>query len=684
MKNLWSDKEAKNFVNYYSKSGINEDLSLRVYTSRLLGNEKKLVLHGGGNTSVKSISEGYDGKKIDILYIKGSGWDLGNIEPEGLPAVRLNELIKLLELDHLSDEDMVNAQRNNLLNSSAPTPSVETLLHALIPYKFVDHTHSDAILSISDQKNSKEIISKVYGNDALFIPYIMPGFILAKKARAYLEKSPKCKLMILDKHGIFTFGDTANSSYSSMIKYVTKAERYISKNKSKILIRLKDKKINKILSPEKLAPIIRGILKNNKNSDYHNNIILNFRTNRKIIEYLNGDKLFTYSQKGTVTPDHVIRTKISPLVLDLKNITNLNDFEKIFHKELNKFIRNYNNYFQVNNIRAGKTKVKLDSLPRIILIRGLGLFSIGSNYKNANITGDLAETNINVILDAEKIGNYQPISKSAAFNMEYWSLEQAKLKKSISKEFDGKIVVITGGSGSIGLATAKEFKNLGAEVVILDNNKENIKTVPKCLNIFSIFCDVTSTEQIEHAFNKIILRYGGIDIVISNAGAAWTGKMIEVSDKDLRKSFELNFFSHQYIAKCSVKIMMKQGIGGCLLFNTSKQSINPGDSFGPYGLPKATTLFLSRQYALEYGKFKIRSNAVNADRIRSGIVNSEFIGRRASARGISKGDYMSGNLLGQEVLAKNVAKAFVDLASSEATTGAVLTVDGGNISAALR
>ena len=184
MKNLWSDKEAKNFVNYYSKSGINEDLSLRVYTSRLLGNEKKLVLHGGGNTSVKSISEGYDGKKIDVLYIKGSGWDLGNIEPEGLPAVRLNELIKLLELDHLSDEDMVNAQRNNLLNSSAPTPSVETLLHALIPYKFVDHTHSDAILSISDQKNSKEIISKVYGNDALFIPYIMPGFILAKKARA--------------------------------------------------------------------------------------------------------------------------------------------------------------------------------------------------------------------------------------------------------------------------------------------------------------------------------------------------------------------------------------------------------------------------------------------------------------------------------------------------------------------
>jgi len=227
MKNLWSDKEAKNFVNYYSKSVINEDLSLRVYTSRLLGNEKKLVLHGGGNTSVKSISEGYDGKKIDILYIKGSGWDLGNIEPEGLPAVRLNELIKLLELDHLSDEDMVNAQRNNLLNSSAPTPSVETLLHALIPYKFVDHTHSDAILSISDQKNSKEIISKVYGNDALFIPYIMPGFILAKKARAYLEKNPKCKLMILDKHGIFTFGDTANSSYSSMIKYVTKAERYI-------------------------------------------------------------------------------------------------------------------------------------------------------------------------------------------------------------------------------------------------------------------------------------------------------------------------------------------------------------------------------------------------------------------------------------------------------------------------
>ena len=684
MKNLWSESEAKKIIKSNSKKGIGKELALRVYTSRLLGNNKKLVMHGGGNTSVKCKIKDYFGNSIDVLNIKGSGWDLGNIEAEGLPAVRLQELLNLLNLDKLTDEEMVNAQRNNLLNSSSPTPSVETLLHAIIPNKYVDHTHSDAILSIVDQYNSKEIIEKIYGNDALFIPYIMPGFILAKKAKTYLEKHPNCKLIILDKHGIFTFGDTAKSSYDAMINCVTKAERFILSNKNRFLKQIKSYKKNDIFTVENIAPIIRGILKNFKASDYENNIILNFRSNRNILEYVNGEDLNIYSQKGTVTPDHVIRTKPLPMIIKLKNLSDLQNFRDYFLKELKKYVKSYNHYFENNNKRLAYSKIKLDSLPRVILVPGLGFFSIGNNNKNAKIVADLAETNINVILDAEKIGNYKSISKSNAFDMEYWSLEQAKLKKNISKRFDGNIVVITGGCGAIGLSTAAEFKKEGAEVVILDVNRKKLEEVANRLNISAIVCNVTSNNSIKNAFKKIVELYGGVDIVISNAGAAWTGKIAEVTEKDLRNSFELNFFAHQFVAKTAVKIMIEQKFGGCILFNTSKQAINPGDSFGPYGLPKAATLFLSRQYALEYGKYNIRSNAVNADRIRSGILNENFIKKRASSRGVSENEYMQGNLLQKEVLAKNVAKAFMDLADSEVTTGAVLTVDGGNISAALR
>ena len=499
MKNLWSDSEAKKIVKSNSKKGISKELALRVYTSRLLGNNKKLVMHGGGNTSVKCKAKDYFGNSIDILNIKGSGWDLGNIEAEGLPAVRLKELLNLLKLDKLTDEEMVNAQRNNLLNSSSPTPSVETLLHAIIPYRFVDHTHSDAILSIVDQHNSQEIIEKIYGNNALFIPYIMPGFILAKKAKMYLEKYPKCKLIILDKHGIFTFGETAKSSYDAMINFVTKAERFIASNKSQFVKQIKSFKNNAIFTIENIAPIIRGILKNFEPSDYQNNIILNFRSNKNILEYVNGEKLNIYSQKGTVTPDHVIRTKQLPMVIKLKDLSNLQSFRDYFLIELKKYIKKYNSYFDSNNKRLGYNKIKLDSLPRVILVPGLGLISIGNNNKNAMIVGDLAETNINVILDAEKIGNYKTISNSNAFDMEYWSLEQAKLKKSISKRFDGKVVVITGGCGAIGLSTASEFKKEGAEVVILDINSREIEDATNKLNISGISCDVTSVNSIKRS-----------------------------------------------------------------------------------------------------------------------------------------------------------------------------------------
>jgi NAD(P)-dependent dehydrogenase (short-subunit alcohol dehydrogenase family) len=311
-----------------------------------------------------------------------------------------------------------------------------------------------------------------------------------------------------------------------------------------------------------------------------------------------------------------------------------------------------------------------------VLVPGVGLFGVGNSSKDAKIAADLAETTVEVIADAERLGTYQCIPMPDIFDIEYWSLEQAKLSSAAEKPLARRIAVVTGGASGIGAATAAALAKEGAEVVVLDRDVSKVKG--------GIACDVTKPESVRAAFDKIAATYGGVDIVVSNAGAAWQGKIGLVDDKTLRDSFELNFWAHQSVAQNAVRIMRAQGLGGCLLFNASKQAVNPGPDFGPYGLPKAATLFLSRQYALDHGADGIRSNAINADRIRSGLLTDEMIATRSKARGLTEADYMGGNLLGLEVTADDVAQAFVSLAKAPKTTGAVVTVDGGNIAAALR
>jgi len=677
LKNNWSNNESKKYIRKYKNLGYPKDLALRVYTTRLLGRNNELVLHGGGNTSVKTSIKDIDGKKYNVLCVKGSGWDMGEIEPEGLPAVKLDPLLALKNKKHLSDEDMVNYQKRNLINIKSPNPSVETFLHAFLPFKYVDHTHADAILNVTNRPRGLSFCKKIFGNKVSIVPYVMPGFMLAKKVNEVYSKNPNINCLILMNHGIFTFSDDAKESYSLMIKYVSQAERAIKKLKVKKIKQIKN--FSTKFNAHEIAPIIRGLLSNNKDQKF----VVNYRLNKHLKYFMNGKNVRSYSSKGTATPDHVIRVKPFPLIITPKKNSSIDEFKVTAKKAFENYRKKYINYFNVNKNKVKGKKVMLDTSPRVVLVQNVGVFTVGKDLNSAKIAGDLTETNAKVITSVEETSNYKFIPEKDLFDVEYWSLEQAKIKKA-KKLLEGNVVVITGSTGTIGYATYKMFKSYGAEVVLLDYNLERLKDLQSKIKDLCIHCDVRNKKSVKKAFNQICEKYGGIDILISNAGTATNGAIGEVDDGILRQSFEDNFFSHQNCASEAVKIMKKQNISGCLLFNISKQSVNPGKNFGPYGLPKSALLSLCKQYAVDYGSYGIRSNGVNADRIRSGLMNDKMIKTRAKARSISTDDYMRGNLLLNEVKAEDVAKAFFHLATSKKTTGAVLTVDGGNIAASLR
>ena len=682
MKSRWSPKDAKQTIAYYAKQGVGEDIALRVYTTRLLGKDPRLVLHGGGNTSVKTTMTDTVGDTVDVLCVKGSGWDMSEIEPAGLPAVRLDAMRKLRRLEKLSDEDMVNAQRGALLDSAAPNPSVETLLHAFLPHKFVDHTHSEAVLSVTDQPNGDDICREIFGDRVALVPYIMPGFDLAQSCAQIWEKNANVEGLILLKHGIFTFGEDARESYTRMIGLVTLAEKFLSCSKpAKSLISARP--AGQLAKVEAIAPILRGAVADASADDWRR-MVLEFRNTPHVMNYVNGNEVSRYATTGPVTPDHVIRTKPKPLIIATPKEIELKTFSVAARSEVKKYKADYVRYFNRNNRKCEPPKIMLDPLPRVILMPGLGLFGLGKSAKDASIAADLAETTARVITAAEELGIYKCIPERDIFDIEYWSLEQAKLGQVNEKPLSRHVVAVTGGGSGIGAATAAAFASRGAEVFILDRDLPAAQSVASRIGGVSLKCDVTRASSVERAFAHICRSSGGLDILVSNAGAAWQGRIGEVDEKTLRDSFELNFWGHQRCAQAAVSIMKAQGTGGVLLFNTSKQAINPGPSFGPYGLPKASTLFLSRQYALDHGADGIRSNAVNADRVRTGLLTEDMIKTRSELRGISEQDYIAGNLLGQEVTADDVAQTFIDLALAKKTTGAVMTVDGGNIAATLR
>ncbi|WP_029584087.1 bifunctional aldolase/short-chain dehydrogenase [Bradyrhizobium sp. URHD0069] len=684
MQSAWTDRDADDAIARFASLG--RDLALRVYTTRLLGRDPRLVLHGGGNTSVKTCIADLNGDAVDVLCVKGSGWDMGSIEPAGLPAVRLAPLLKLRARETLSDEEMVRLQRANLIEPSAPNPSVEALLHAFIPHKFVDHTHSTALLALTDQPDGEALCREVYGARVGYVPYLMPGFGLAKAAAEVFDADPSVEGLILVKHGIFSFGADARQAYERMIALVTLAEERLARQRKPVFI---SAKLPARPAPvAEVAPIIRGAcsLPDGKADGAWKRFVLDFRGSDAVMNFVNGADVARYGQAGVVTPDHNIRIKNRPLVVAAPEQGELARFKDAVRDAVAAFGERYQDYFTRNNARVGGIKTMLDPMPRVVLVPGVGLFGLGRSKKDAKIAADLAEAAIATITDAEAVGRFEPLPESDLFDVEYWSLEQAKLGGAKELPLAGQVAVITGAAGAIGFATAKAFAAAGAEVALLDVDEAAAQAKARSIGgaALGIRCDVTEAASVREAFAQVVSAFGGVDIAVSNAGAAWQGRIGEVDEAVLRQSFELNFYGHQRVAQAAVKIMRVQGTGGCLLFNVSKQAVNPGPDFGPYGLPKAATLFLVRQYALDYGSEGIRANAVNADRIRSGLLTEAMIASRSTSRGVSEQAYMRGNLLGREVAAEDVAQAFLAQALALKTTADVTTVDGGNIAAALR
>ena len=685
MRNQWDEYQAKATVAQYKD--VSEDIALRVYTSRLIGADPSLVLHGGGNTSVKSVTTNTIGEEVNVLYVKGSGWDLDTLEPPGLPGVQLDHLVKLRKLDCLNDEDMVNEQRTHLLDAASPNPSVETLLHAFLPHKFIDHSHADAILVIADQPNAESLCENIYGDTMGIVPYIMPGFDLAKAAAEVYEKNPDVKGLVLISHGLFTFGNTAKESYDRHIEAVQQAEDFIASYGKKKLSPINAKitsDAGEMLSS--IGPCLRGLF----SEETGQNWLIHYREDPAACAFASSLECKDWSQIGTATPDHVIRTKQKPLLLNPKHLNDPEKLRKEISGALEEYKNNYHKYFKINAQRKGVDKKELDPLPRIILVAGLGLVTIGKSVRETEIAADIYQHTIDIIKKSFDIGQFAPLKDNDLFDMEYWSLEQPKLGKNKPAVAQGKIVYITGAASGIGLATAKLFAKNGASLFLVDLDQETlVSEVEKLREQFKTgiafqVVDVTAEKEVEKSFEYLTKIFGGLDILISNAGNAIRGKIGEVDSATLRKSFELNFFAHQTLASQAVQLFQKQKTGGVLMFNASKAAFNPGKDFGPYALPKAGVIALMKQYAVDYGKDGIRSNAVNADRIRTKLFTKEVLAERSTARGLTPDEYFKSNLLETEVFDTDVAKGFFDTALAEKTTGSVIVVDGGNIAASPR
>ncbi len=684
MENKWNDSDAKAAIEKYKD--VAEDIALRVYTSRLIGADPSLVLHGGGNTSVKSRTRNKVNEEVDVLYVKGSGWDLDTLEPPGLPGVLLDHLQKLRSLDRLSDEEMVNEQRTHLLDASSPNPSVETLLHAFLPHKFIDHSHADASLIIANQPDAEKICRDIYGDRIGIVSYIMPGFALAKASAEVYEKNPDVEGLMLINHGLFTFGKTAKESYDRHIDAVNIAEKYINKVP---LITLTPLEGPALTAGEEalltaLGPILRGLYREQSGKDW----VLHHRADTQV--FASSKECEIWSQIGTATPDHVIRTKQKALLLNIQQWQDPDNLRQEVSQALNNYCESYRQYFETNKTLKGVDKTELDRLPRVLLVAGLGLVTIGKTVKEARIAADIYQHTIDILHKSFSVGDYQPLGSSDLFDMEYWSLEQAKLGKSKAPVLQGKVVYITGAASGIGLASAKLFAEQGANLFLADVTEDNLNAAAEEIRkkskvgVATKVLDVTDESSVRQSFGQLVQIFGGIDILISNAGNALQGAIGEVDMKILRASFELNFFAHQVLAAEALRLFLIQKSGGVLLFNASKAAFNPGKNFGPYALPKAALVALTKQYALDYGAEGIRSNAVNADRIRTALFSEDVLKERAQMRGLSPDEYFKSNLLQQEVYDTDVAQGFLSLALAEKTTGSIIAIDGGNIAASPR
>jgi len=696
VKSLFDLKESQEFISLYPF--IPPELALRVYTSRLLGKDPNLVLHGGGNTSAKLRAKNIVGESQEVLYVKGSGVDLATIEPEGFAGLEIEPLRKLRNLEALPDEEMENQLKIHKVLSSSPDPSVEALLHAFLPPRYIDHTHADFILVLTNLEKGKEFIREALGPKVAIVPYITPGLKLAKAVLERYGQNPEIEAAVVIHHGIFTFGEDARTSYERMIHYVGKAEDYVRKKTAKKVFGSPRKDyhppIDLTSSLARLNQAVRGACAFRAPDGQLRRFYVEVRHKDELVRASLLREAGELCNSGVLTPDHVIRTKnlwayIGAIPEEDAKL------QQIVKEAVAAYVADYDRTYEAQVKAKGIQRPKLDPYPRVFLVGGAGIIALGFTRKEARMAADIAEHTLQVKLLAHTLGEYRPISESHAFDMEYWSLQQKKLGRIPAEPLQGQIAVITGAGGAIGLGIADRLLAAGSAVVLSDIDEKSLQKVHSVLGqrydedrIERILFDVTDYQAVEKAFQNISCRLGGIDILVPNAGVAHVARVEDLDPEKFDQVIAVNLKGTFNVIKASIPIFRRQGTGGSIVVVSSKNVFDPGAAFGAYSASKAAAHQISKIAALELAELGVRVNMVNPDAVFGDEeVPSklwELIGPdRMKSRGLDpKGlreYYRQRNLLKVEVTAEHVGNAVVFLASgaSSATTGATLPVDGG-------
>ena len=679
MDNRWSEEEVK---------GLSA-LDLLVHQSRLIGADSSLVVWGGGNTSLKVTEKDFRGRETETLLVKASGSDMKVAQRQDFPGVRLDDILPLFDRESMSDEDMVDYLNQCMLDPCAPRPSIETLLHAFLPYKSVAHSHADPVVALTNNVDSNEVLNAVYGTDVAVIEYIRPGFHLSKRVGEAVRGNPRIVGVVLVNHGLFTWGDSTRLAYDTHIDLVTRAEEY-ARAKATGKVVFGDLKHRPLEADRRhrvaavVAPALRGIVSR------RNRMMLRYDDSQDVLKFVGSRRGKELSDIGPATPDHLLQTKRKPLWVDIADPEDLPALLQSLRQGMERYTAEYTEWHHQHSTEG---ESMLDPYPRVVLLPGVGMWTTGRDSRGALITGDIYHQTIGVIGAAQSVSEYTSLTARDAHEAEYWPLELYKLTLAPpERELARRVALVTGGANGIGREIALRLASEGAHVVVGDINQEAAQSLSEQLNSTygagrSTACDmdVTSEEDVAATFRRVRLTYGGLDILVSNAGIAQAGAIDELSLADWQRALDINTTGHFLVAREAVRLMREQGIGGNLVFIGTKNVPSPGKDFGAYSASKAAEVQLARVLAIENGEFGIRSNVVNPDAIfqGSGLWSEEVRVQRASAHGISVDDledfYRQRNLLKERVTGEDVAEAVLFLASdrSAKTTGAMIPVDGG-------
>ena len=652
MKSLWSAAEAAQFTG---------PLGPRVYTSRLLGRDKTLVLHGGGNTSVKLREKNLFGEEEDVLYVKGSGWDLETIEAAGFTPVALGYVRRLAALPRLSDPQMVNELNTHTLRAGAPSPSVETILHAILPHPYVDHTHADAVLSVSNAPEGEKRIREIYGERVVVIPYIMAGFDLAAYcAREFPKQAGKnCIGMVLLSHGIFSFGADARQSYERMIELVSMAEEYLQKKKAWHVASEAKKPAS--FSRQETAGLRRAL------SDQAGfPMLVRVNSSEKFLGFAQRPDVEKLSQQGPATPDHVIRTKPFPML----------------GRDVAGYAKKYREYFDRLAAKAAEKKTILDTAPRVALDAQLGFIAAGRTAKDTAIVEELYDHTIDVILRAEALGGWRALDQRHTFDIEYWDLEQAKLRKAgAPPAFSGEVALVTGAASGIGKACVDAFLKRGAAVVALDRNAV-VESLWQRPDVLGLTVDLTDTAALNDSLDKAVRRFGGIDMLVLNAGIFPASQPLqEIAADAWKQAMTVNVEAQLQLMQLAHPLLKLAPRGGRIVVIGSRNVPAPGPGAAAYSASKAALNQLARVAALEWAKDGIRINSLHPDAVYdTGLWTEDLLAARAKAYNLSVEQYKKRNLLKTEVSSKDVAELAAEMCGPlfAKTTAAQVPVDGGN------